>query len=408
MKAEAWIAWKLLFSRKTFVGGSAPLSLVGLCLGVASLVAAMGVMSGFERSLQQAMSDVTGHVQVIKRTRGQDDWRELEDKIKKAEPELVSSARFLRVEALLARAGRIQGVFLQSVDADRRDQVMNLRSRLVAGSLSMEPDGDVPAVLIGRGIASKFQIKPGDRLRLVVPIADAIDPEKFRRKMGEFIVRGTVDLGKHDWNERFLLADLAPVQRLAETGDRYQGLLLKFQDAERARESGFRLSQQLGIGYYVADWREMNEYLFEAVKLERVVIFFVVFIIVVVAAFNVASTLFVNVLRRTEDIALLKALGLSTKATLRLFSLQGLAIGVAGFIGGTALGWLICQAFTFLQGRFQLMSGAVYKLETIEASVRGSDLAVIALATIGICFVATFAPAWRGSRLTPTEGLRNG
>ncbi|MBX3039335.1 MAG: ABC transporter permease [Bdellovibrionaceae bacterium] len=408
MKLEAWIAWKLLFSRKTFLGGSAFLSLIGLCLGVASLVASMAVMSGFERTLREAMSDVRGHVQVIQRSRaGAEDWRLLENRIKDLEPELVAATRFFQVEGLFVHQGKISGTVLMAVDADRRDQVMNLKNRLKDGEVSTAPDGDTPGVMIGMGLAKRHSLKAGDRIRVVVPISDGYDPERFRRKVGTFIVRGVLDLGKNDWNERFLLGDLKPVQDLAEVGDRHLGLLLKFQDAERARASAFHLSQALGASYYVADWRELNQNLFEAVRLERVVIFFVVFIIVLVAAFNVTSTLFVNVLRRTDDIALMKALGLNRKSLLRIFSAQGIVIGCAGFVGGTLLGLVLCEGFEFLQSHFQVMSGAVYKVDNVRASVRGIDLLAIWFATVMVCFLATLAPAWRAARLNPTEGLRN-
>ena len=408
MSAELWIAWRFLCSRTTLAGGSAPLALFGLCLGVASLVASMAVMSGFESTLQSAMSDITGHVQVIRRTHEIEPADKLEARLREGEPELKAAVQFMRVEALLARDGRLQGTFIQAVDRHHRDEVMNLQSRLIKGSLSLEPEGDLPSVLIGEGLAATFHINVGDHLKVVIPIADPVDPERFRRKIGEFVVHGILNLGKYEWNERYLLADLAPVQALAEVGTRYQGLLLRFQDAERARQAGFRISQTLGPSYFVADWRELNENLFEAVRLERVVIFFVVFIIVIVAAFNVASTLFVNVLRRTSDIALLKALGMSTWGMLRVFSFQGLLIGAFGFLGGTALGLLLCRGFGYLQGHYHVLSGAVYRVDAIEASVRFEDLAIIAAATLSICFLATLAPAWRGARLTPTEGLRNG
>lgn len=408
MKMEAWIAWKLLFSRKTFTGGSALLSLIGLCLGVGSLVAAMAVMSGYELTLQQAMSEVRGHVQVIQRGRHQaQDWGSLEEMIRGAEPELVAAARFLQVESLFVREGQITGTVLMAIDETKRDQVLSLQKRLRDGVLSVEPEGETPGVLVGMGIAKRYNLKPGDQIRLVVPISDGYDPERFRRKVGSFIVRGILDLGKHEWNERFFLAGLRPVQELAETGDRALGLLLRFQDPERARASAFRLSQLLGPRFHTADWRDLNQNLFDAVKLERIVIFFVVAIIVVVASFNVTSTLFVNVLRRTDDIALLKALGLGRRSLLVIFSAQGIAIGILGFLGGTLCGFLLCQGFDLLQARFQLMSGAVYQLDSIQASVRGIDLLLIFFVTVLVCFVATLAPAWRASRLSPTEGLRN-
>lgn len=407
MRVEAWIAWRLLFSRRSLFGGSAPLAFVGLVLGVASLVAAMAVVSGFEAALRNSMSDVLGHVQVVRHGRSGETVAQLEKRVRDDEPQLLASTPFLRVEALLASGGRIQGVFLQGNDRQTRDQVLRLGARLLSGELGMEPREGLPIALVGRGIATQFKLKPGDRIRLVVPVADPVDPDKFTRKVGEFMVGGVLDLGKFEFNERFILTDLAPLQDLAAVGDRFNGLLLRFSDPEAGRLAGFRLSQSLGFAYSVADWRELNENLFEAVRLERVVIFFIIFIIVVVAAFNFASTLFVNIIRRTDEIALLKSLGLSRNALMRVFSAQGLIFGAAGFVVGTLLGALLCLGFTYLQSHYQLMSGSVYKVEDLSATMRMQDLAAIAAATLGICLVASIAPAWRGARLSPVEGLRN-
>lgn len=407
MRAEAWIAWRLLFSRKSLFGGSAPLSMVGLVLGVASLIASMAVVSGFEKTLRDSMSNVTGHVTIVHRSRKPEPAPEFIQRVKGLEPGLVGAAPFLRVEALLAHQGRIQGVLLQGVDRASRDQVLDLSSRLQQGTLSLEPEGDVPAALIGKGLAARYGVKPGDRLRVIVPVSEGLEPEKFSRRLGEFVVRGVLDLGKYDWNERFLLTDLAPLQQLAGTGDRYLGLLLRFHDAEGARAAGFRLSQALGASYAVADWREMNENLFEAIRLERVVIFFVVYIIVIVAAFNIASTLFVNVIRRTDEIALLKALGMSRRSLLRVFSVQGVFFGVVGLVLGSVVGALLCAGFLYLQSHYQILAGSVYRVEGIGVTLRWSDALAIAVATLGICLFAALAPAWRGSRLSPVEGFRH-
>lgn len=407
MKAEAWIAWRLLFSRKSLFGGSAPLSMVGLVLGVASLIASMAVVSGFEKTLRDSMSNVTGHVTVVHRSRKPEPPAEFVQRLQALEPGLAAATPFLRVEALLAHEGHIQGVLLQGVDRATRDGVLDLRSRLQAGDLSLEPENGVPAALIGKGLAARHGLKPGDRLRVIAPVSEGLDPEKFGRRLGEFVVRGVLDLGKFDWNERFLLTDLAPLQELAGVGDRYLGLLLRFGDAEEARAAGFRLSQALGASYAVADWREMNENMFEAIRLERVVIFFVVYIIVIVAAFNIASTLFVNVIRRTDEIALLKALGMSRRSLLRVFSVQGFFFGLIGLVVGSVVGALLCAGFLYLQSHYQIMAGSVYRVEGIGVSLRWTDAAAVAVATLGICFLAALAPAWRGSRLSPVEGLRH-
>lgn len=407
MKQLIWIAYRLLFSRRTLFGGSAALSLVGLILGVGALVASMAVMSGFESTLRSAIADVTGHVQLVKRATFQESWQELEAKIRQQEPSLVSSVRFLRTEGVLAHQGVIQGVMVQGIDEERAQEVLNFSSRLIDGRLDLR-GGDKTGALIGKRIAQKLSLKVGDNFRVVMPIPDAIDPGRFERRIAEFQVRGILDMGRTEWNERMIISPLAAAQKLVQVGDRYSGLLLKFKDIDYARTAGFNLSQSLGPNYWVSDWRDLNENLFEAVKIERVVIFFVVLIIVVVAAFNVSSTLFVNVVQRYADIAILKALGLPQKSILKMFSVQGLLMGVLGLVLGTVFGLLLCLGFTLLQNYLGLLSGSVYRIDSIQVELRFIDWLFIALATMIICFLATLAPALRGSKLNPVEGLKYG
>lgn len=406
-KSLAWISWRLLMSRKTLFGGSAPLSLMGLILGVAALVASMAVMSGFESTLKNAMADVSGHAQVVKRSRFPDDWKELEDRIRKAEPTLVDSSRFVFIEAVLAHQGKISGILIQGVDTERVNKVLNFKGRVVSGSEDLSQVSEVPLALVGKGLATKMDLKVGDRFRVVVPIADAVDPSKFQRRVGEFQVQGILDLGKYEWNERFILSDLKAAQTVADIGDRYSGLLLRFQDVDHARTAAFNLSQVLGSPYWVRDWRDSNENLFEAVQVERPGIFLVVLIITLVAAFNISATLFVNVVRRYKDIAILKTVGLSRTDIIKIFAFQGLFLGGIGIFFGFLLGFILCGLFAFAQSRLGLIAGEVYRLDSIELNIRLVDSLAICVATLVICFIATLAPARRGGKLSPVEGLRN-
>ncbi|MEK6774057.1 MAG: ABC transporter permease [Bdellovibrionota bacterium] len=407
---ELWLAWKMLFSRRALFGGSAPLALGGLILGVACLFVSMAVMSGFESTLRQAMADVTGHVRVVKTTRTPDPWLELEEKIRVAEPSLVSTTRFTSIEAIFASQGVISGVLIQGVDQDRYQQVLNLNSRLIEGKIQLAPaQGNSKALaLIGRGLAEKLKLKPGDSFRVVVPISNAINPGVFKRRIGEFQISGILDLGKYDWNERFIMTDLKSTQDLAEIGDKYMGLILRFADIEESRKAGFRLNYTLGRDYWIRDWRDSNENLFDAIKIERPTIFFVVFIIVMVAAFNVSSTLYVNVVQRYGDISLLKSLGVRSLDILKIFSLQGLLIGAVGIIFGSLLGLLLCWFFVWGQANLGLIQGSVYKIDGINVEIRFIDFMGICFSTLLICFVATLAPALRGARLSPVEGLKYG
>lgn len=404
-----WIAWKLLFNKRALLKSSLIFSFIGLVAGVGSLVVSMAVVSGFESTLREAIGDVTGHAQVIKRSRQQDNWQELENRIRQIEPTLVSSARFVFIEGLTAQSGQISTILVQGVDGERMRSVLNMKSRITEGQddLSTNAEG-IPSAFIGVGLAKKMNLKVGSPVKVVVPIADAINANQFRRRIGTFKVAAIMDFGKNEWNERFLIADLKAVQTLGEIGDRYTGLLLKFQDMGIARSASQRISQVLGASYWVRDWRDANENLFEAVVMERVVIFFVVLIIVLMVAFNIASTLFVSVVQRYSDIAILKTIGMTESSVLKLFSLQGLMIGIAGLILGTLFGAGLSFLFGWLENSLGLISGSVYKVDNIKVNIRFVDLAATWAATLIICFIATLAPARRGAKLNPVEGLRNG
>lgn len=409
MKNTFWLAWKLWWTRQTLFGGSAPLSLVGLVLGVGSLVASMAVLSGFESTLRSAMADVTGHVTVMKRGRVQDPYEEIEGRIKKLEPTLLSTMRFTYIEAIAAKSGQVLGVVVQGVDVTKMKEVLRLENRLIDGSLDFASAGPTPGALLGKGVARKLGVSIGDRIRVVVPISKELDPSQFTRQMAEFVVKGILDLGKYEWNQRFILTDLKSSQQLAKvTEDRYTGLILRFSDIEYARTAAFHLNQELGSAYYIRDWRDANENLFEAVRYERVIIFFVVLVIVIVSAFNVSSTLFVNVVRRYADIAILRAIGMSKRKVLQIYSIQGLILGGIGLIFGVIFGLILCFLFSYYQTRLGLIDGAVYKVDSIQVELRWIDLLAVSLSTLMICFLATLAPARRGARLEPIEGLRHG
>ncbi len=407
-----FIAWKLLFTRKFILEGSAPLSLLGLILGVACLLVSMAVMSGFEATLKKTMTDVTGHIQIVDKSRSKPLWRDFENELKSIEPKLESSTRFVYIESVLASQGQIVGVLLQGLDSERYKNVVNLNQRLIEGTNDISPLGDgankIPQAMIGKGIARRLNAKVGDKINVVVPISDSVDPSTFKRQAAEFRISGILDLGKYEWNERLIITDIGAAQRLAAIGDRYTGLIVKLNDDRTIRESAFKLAQKLGPQYMIRDWRDVNENLFDAVEIERVVIFFVILIIVIVAAFNITSTLYVGVVQRNGDIAILKTLGVSQKQILKIFTLQGVILGLLGVFVGLILGVVLCEVFMVLQNQFELIPGSVYKIDNIMIKIRLIDVFAITLATLIISFLATLAPALKSSKLTVVEGLRYG
>jgi lipoprotein-releasing system permease protein len=385
-------------------------ALAGLILGVASLVVSMAVMSGFESTLKNSVADVTGHVQILIKNQSQQLSKdELVERTKKITNDLVAATRFFYTEAIMAREGKLSGVMLQGVDPDTVRLTLGLESRLTAGKLEITPDADakVAPAVIGLGLAKEMKLEVGQEFRIVLPLRNELDPNQFRRKIGVFKVAGVVDLGKYDYNQRMILTSLEVTQSLAEIGNRYSGVILKFKDVDKARDIATNLSRELGLGYLVKDWHDVNENLFQAVGIEKIVIFFVILIIVIAAAFNVASTLYINVVTRFSEIGLLKAFGVSSKGIVQIFCWQGLLMGTMGLAGGMILGLALCFLFGWVESHYGLLPGSIYKVDRIDLSLRLTDASAIALATILICFLATLAPALRGASLSPVEGLKN-
>ncbi len=410
MKFYFWLATRMLLAKKSQLFSiSGVNALVGLILGVASLVVSMAVMSGFESTLQKSVADVSGHLQILIKGQNQLTKDELVERIKKVSPDFVSSTRFSYLEAVIANEGRLAGVIVQGLDSEGLKETLGIEKRLVEGKLEIKAEEGVDTVpaVVGLGLAQNMKLKVGDTFRIVLPLKDDLNPNQFRRKIGTFRVAGILDLGKFDYNQRMILTSLSTTQKLAEIGGRYSGLLVKFKDIEKARSIGTQLTRELGPGFLVRDWHDVNENLFEAVQIERVVIFFVILVIVIAAAFNVASTLYINVVTRYSEIGLLKSMGVPRKGIVQIFSWQGLLIGGLGLLGGLLLGMALCFLFGWIESHYGLLPGAIYKIDRIDLTLRWMDAVAISLATLLICFLATLAPALRGAALTPVEGLKN-
>lgn len=404
MKLNFWIATRMLFSRQILFGGSAPFSFLGLVLGVALLVVSMAVMSGYFETLKNAMTDVTADLQLVRRGKLAENWSDFAKKVKEHEPQIQSMMRFANTEAVMAKQGRVSGVLFQGVDSAEVNNVLQINKRIKKGQLNVSGDN----VIIGNGLAKKHQIAVGDKIYLVIPLATPFDNSGFRRKSQEYSVSGIIDFGKNDWNERLVVGDLKSLQLLTEIGNRYTGAFVKIKDRDQAEKVATELSDWLGSAYSLTTWYDVNRSLFEAVIIERVVIFFVVFLIVIVAAFNISITLYVFIRQKYSDIAILKTLGVSQKKIRQIFLSQGIIVATLGTSAGIALGYLLCYGFMYLQDHYSLISGSVYKLDKIYTQVRWVDLFVICFATQVICLIASYFPSYKGSQLEVIEGLKNG
>jgi len=383
------------------------MSLIGMVLGVASLTAAMGVVSGFESTLKTAVIDVFGHVQVVRRTdRSPVRVEAFLARVKEIAPETQWATPFLFLEGVVAGGGKISGVAIQGVDPKTVENVLHIRPRLIRGQFAFEPVDGHPVALVGKGLEKKFGLKVGESFKVVLPTPSRSDSTEFAPRVQTFVLGGVLDLGKAEYDDRYVVTDLVSAQRFADVGDGISGARLKLVEDKAAPAVATRLARELGSQYWTMDWFEVNKNLFDAIKIERVVIFFVILIMVIAASFNIASNLFINVLQKYSDISILRALGFSGRDVSRVFLLQGLFFGAIGTAAGLALGLLLCAGFVVLQKYVVLLPVDVYKIDHVGVELRAFDLAAIVVSALLICLISTLVPARRGAKLDPVEGLR--
>ncbi len=406
-----WLAWKSLYRDRNSFDLSNGISLIGLILGVACLVIAMAVVSGFSVALQKSIVDVTGDVLVLSRSRQMLPWPELLQKVKKADSDVLEGSPFLFVEGLLAHKGKISGVAVQGIEENSVGRVLNLENRLVEGEFDLSQDhsgGDLIPALLGKQLVKSMGLKVGESFRVVFPIASQLGSGELKRRLGRFRLVGVLSLGKYDYDSRYIMAPLKSVQKLVrvKVGRDYTGLYTKLTSSSMAERVSKNLNKKLDHPYWTRRWQAVEHNLFEAIVLEKAVIFIVVFIMILAAALNMASSLYIRVIKKYSEVAIMKSMGLSADRVLSVFRWQGIIIGVFGSLCGIVLGVLFCFIFEVFVSRTGFLPQDVYRLSEFSPIMKTLDLVLIFSATTLVCFIATLAPAYRGSRLKPVEGLR--
>lgn len=393
------------------LGLPAALSIVGLAIGVASLTVAMAVVSGFEGTLKGALIDVFGHILVIKRGEDQVPFEKAKERLRAALPDFQAVTPFITLEAIVVGKQKLNGVVIQGIDPSTVHQVLNLKERVIRGVFDLDakvaPNGQPAKALVGKALAKRFDLQVGSQFKAVLPKPNSRDTAAFVSTIANFQVTGIVDFGKADYDERTVVTSIAQAKELGNLSAPFTGLRVKIADADRAPAAALDLTRALGSTWWIVDWSEGNRNLFRAIKYERVAIFFVILIMVIAASFNVASNIFIGVLRRTSEISILRALGFSKRDVATMFRMQGLLFGILGVIAGLLLGAILAGLFVWAQTTFDLLPAEVYKLNKIGVEFDILDISIVIVTAILICVVASLSPAARASNLDPVEGLRH-
>ncbi len=397
------------------------ISIGGVTVGVAALIATLAVMTGFSEDLRQKILGTTSHIVITDRTGAEiSNYSPLLHDIEKT-PHVVAATPFVFRQVLLASEESALGVVLRGIDPEGEGRVTEIGRNMVQGSLAdltrpaiLEQSNDtpdapklaLPGIIIGKELAGRLGVFRGDTLHLISPVG--MTGKTVQSAMGvtpkirKFWVSGIFDSGMLEYDASLAYISIREAQTFFNLSDRVTGIEVKVDDIFRAGQIADQIQSRLDISYQARDWMELNRNLFSALKMEKSMMFIILVLIVLVASFNIVSTLTMNVMEKAREIAILKAMGANRESIMRIFMLEGVIIGGAGVLFGIPLGVAICM----LLQRFYKLPGDVYYLSYLPVKIQPFDVILVACSAILIGFLATLYPSRRAAQLDPADALR--
>ena len=347
---------------------------------------------------------VNSHILVLRYGGAFGDYKKIAERVDKLDG-VVASTPFIYAQVMANNSGNVSGALLRGVDPKNAARVVSFEEMIKEGSLaSLEEDaGGSSPIVVGRELSRQIGIGPGDIVTLLSP-EGKLTPLGRSPNTKRFRVTGIFDSGMYEYDASMVFVSLKEAQDFLAMGDRVTGLEVRVDDIYESDKIAKQIQADLGYPYWTKDWKVMNRSLFSALKLEKVTMFVILTMIVLVGALNIISTLVMVVMEKTRDIAILRAMGASAKSIMSIFMLQGLLVGLIGTMAGLASGLGICH----LLGKYKFISlpADVYYISTLPVRVEFVDVWLVALAAVFISFVATLYPSWYGSRVDPVEAIR--
>ena len=407
LPVEFYIARKYLLAKRkqTFISIITFISICGVTVGVMALIIVLAVMSGFERELKDRILGSTAHAHVTSLNGSIEKPFAVAEKVRKVEG-VVAASPYIFTQMMIASGSGAVGGVLRGVDTATIGDVTRLRSDIRVGRLEdlhRRTEDGLPGVILGKELAGNLDVGPGDLIEVLVP-GGTITPLGAFPKTARFRVVGVSESGMYEYDATFAYIAFEEAGRLLGMEERATGVEVKVKDIYAAADVSQRIRSALGYPFRAKDWMQSNRNLFSALKLEKVVMFVILVLIVMVAAFNIISTLIMVVMEKTKDIAILMTLGATRRTIRRIFAIEGLIIGVAGTSVGTALGALLCMLLQ--RYRFIRLPSDVYYISTLPVSLEGATILLVVASSILICFLATVYPAVQASRVEPAEAIR--
>ncbi len=407
MSLEWYVASRYLSARSSsrFLNLSTLIAIGGVCVGVMALIVVIGVMSGLQKELRDRILGTNPHIMVLTYGEGLrlDRWQVPLAELRK-DPSVTVAEPFVYSEALIFQdVNYQQGVALRGITHSAADR---LSHQLHDGEWDFDAeDLDLPGIVLGFRLASRLLVYPGDTVSLLSGHGAELTPAGFIPRFKKFAVVGTFKSGMYEYDNQMGYMSVQAAQDLLGLDESVTGLGIWIDDPWLADEVAERLEADLGFPYTLRDWKRMNQGLFSALKLEKLAMTVILLLIVLVAAFNIISTLIMVVTDKTREIGILRSMGMTARSILRVFMFQGMIIG----IGGTALGLAGGLALSWTIDYFGLISlpGDVYLIDQLSIRLDPSDVALVAVLSVLISFGATIYPSRQAAKLTPVEAIRD-
>jgi lipoprotein-releasing system permease protein len=395
--------------RNHFISFISLISMLGIGLGVMALIVVLSVMNGFQKEIRARILGVTPHLQISSEGGQLLDWKSAMDTIAK-HPDVRAAAPFINGQGMVSVSGRVEGVMVRGILPDAEQHLTALGDKMKNGNLNELRSGEFNIVL-GVDLARALGVHVGETVLLITPQGQ-ITPAGMMPRLKQFHIVGIFEIGMSPYDNALALIHLEDAQKLYRMGDSVSGISGSLNNLDRAPQVARELEKQLPMDTYATDWTRQNANYFAVVAMEKKMMFIILSLIVLVAAFNIVSTLVMAVTDKQADIAILRTLGASPKSIMQIFMVQGMLIGLIGMglgvLGGVLLALNIGTIVPFIEHLFgvQFLSKEFYYISELPSDLQRSDVFVVAGMSFLISLFATIYPSWRASKVQPAEALR--
>ncbi len=406
MRFEAFLAIRYLKAKRkqAFISVITVISVVGVMMGVMALIVVLSVMNGFREDLMGKILGVNSHLVVLSYDGAFLDYDRVARDTSTAEG-VVAATPFIYSQVMVNSQGSVSGSVLRGIDTTTAGKVIAIDRMIKRGSLqSLDTLHEgLPAIIMGKELSRMLAVQPGDSVTVVSPMGK-LTPVGRVPQNRKFKVTAIFDSGMYEYDATMVYVSLKEAQDFLGLDNRATGVEVRVTDVYKADQVGSAVSKKLGYPYWAKDWKQMNRSLVSALKLEKIAMFVILIMIVLVGALNIISTLVMVVMEKNKDVAILRAMGATQKSIMTVFMVQGVLVGVVGTVVGLASGLGLCHLLA--KYKFIELPSDVYYISTLPVRVEMLDVVLVIAAALVISFLATLYPSWHASRLSPVESLR--